>query len=107
MVVRGLGCVFLLLAVASAGWEAYLVLDGHGYRTVALGEIWFLADQTFGTGSLNLSQAVIQRYVSAWLWEAVLQRALGFPVWSVFGVIGVALWWAGFKRKRRSPTFQR
>ncbi len=107
MAVRGLGYVFLLLAVAAAGYEVFLVFENREYRTVALGEIWFRADQMFQTGSLNLSQAVVQRYVSAWLWEAVLQRVLGFPAWSVFGVIGLALWWAGFRRRRRFLTFRR
>ena len=40
-------------------------------------------------GSLNLSQAVIQRYISPWLWDPAIQTVLTAPAWLVLAIIAV------------------
>tara|TARA_B110000459_G_C16211298_1_gene316637 strand:+ start:127 stop:498 length:372 start_codon:yes stop_codon:yes gene_type:complete len=99
---RIIGWVLLAFALVLFGHEALNALEGEGYRLIALGEIWFRLDQAMGTASLNVSQAVIQRYVWAWLWEGIIQTILIAPAWLVFGLPGVALAW--LCRHRGRPT---
>ena len=91
---RYIGWALLALALILIGHEALNALEGEGYRLIALGELWFRIDQAMGTGSLNVSQAFVQRYVWAWLWEAVIQNILTAPAWLVFGLPGLILAWA-------------
>ena len=88
---RNIGWIFLGLALMLIGHEAVKALQGEGYRLIALGELWFQIDQAKGTGSLNVSQAFMQRYISAWLWENIIQNILAAPAWVVFSVPGLIL----------------
>ena len=99
---RIIGWVLLALALVLVGHEALNALEGEGYNLIALGELWFHLDQAMGTASLNVSQAFIQRYVWAWLWEGIIQNILSAPAWLVLGLPGMALTWAC--RDRGRPT---
>lgn len=49
---------------------------------------------------LNTLQAAVQRYVSVWLWDAVIVPLLLLPVWALpFGLglllLGIGLWRQG------------
>jgi len=65
-----------------------------GMRFQRLGELLYEVDPE----GLNLAQAVIQRYVFAFLWDPVITSILLTPVWIVFGVL--ALLFAGLARWR-------
>jgi hypothetical protein len=67
------------------------------FKLSAAGELWFRLDR----GSLNLVQAVIQRYVAAWLWDPVIQTVLQFYALLVLGVPGLVLVWAFRSREAR------
>ena len=54
---------------------------------VPSGEFWF----TLHVGSLNLAQAVIQRYIHPALWDPVIDGLLQWPAWSLLGAPGVVL----------------
>ena len=97
---RLIGWILLAIAAVVAGYEISLAIGDGGYRLVPLGEVWFRLDQMLGTASLNVSQAVIQRYVWAWLWEAVMQPVLGLPAWAVFGAPGLVLLLLAPRRRR-------
>ena len=88
---RIIGWALLALALVLLGHEALSALEGDGYRLIALGELWFRLDQALGTASLNVTQAVVQRYVWAWLWEGVIQNILTAPAWLVFALPGLLL----------------
>ncbi len=90
---RIIGWSLLGLALILIGHEALNALEGEPYRLIALGELWFRIDQALGTASLNISQAVIQRYVWSWLWEGIIQPVLTAPAWVVFGIPGLVLAW--------------
>ena len=69
-----LGWVFALAAGAAAGWAAAL----GGLEAVfqrPLGELWF----KLHAGSLNLIQAIIERYLWPPLWEAGVAPLLHLP----------------------------
>ncbi len=92
---RVLGWVLIVLAVATAGHEAISSLDAGVYDRLAFGELWAKID----IASLNLVQAVIQRYLLPWLWDGVILNIILLPAWVVFGVPGVVVAWAFRVRK--------
>ena len=64
---RLIGRMFLTLSLILIGHEVLNALESGEYRLIALGELWFRIDKAMGTGSLNISQAIVQRYISPWL----------------------------------------
>ena len=95
---RIIGWTWLALVLILIGVEAIHAFEGERYRLLTLGELWFRLDQAAGTGSLNMTQAIIQRHISVWLWESVIQNVLIIPAWGVFGITGLILIW-----RRRNP----
>jgi hypothetical protein len=81
---RAIGWVLVLVGAG------FLVADAVGWlRTgsvspTPLGQIWFSIDRF----SLNLVQAVIERYVAAALWQSIVGPALLQPGWIVFPLLG-------------------
>jgi len=92
---RILGLVLLALAFAVLAWEAVSYADFGEWRLMPFGEVLFRLTPEW----LNLAQAVIQRYVSAWLWDPVIQTFLIWPAWPVMGGLGLAL--LALARRRR------
>lgn len=67
---------------------------GGGSFTEAAGAVWY----SFHPDSLNLSQAVTQRYILPVLWDPIAITVLTWPLWLAVlvvvlatGVVGLAL----------------
>jgi hypothetical protein len=82
---RWIGFLFGALTVAALALDGYRYYETNLYKPVTLGATWAAID----IGSLNLSQAVVQRYLSAWLWDPAIQTVLTAPAWLVLAIIGV------------------
>lgn len=96
---RGVGVLLLILAL---GGLVHGLLQGE---FITLGELWFRLNRF----SLNLAQAVIERYIVSALWDFVLAPLLRVPFAGVAGVLGVILFWSARRRRRgnaHSPTRQ-
>ncbi len=93
---RILGWLLLALAFMTAGAEAMASLRADEWQPMVLGQLWYDLDR----GSLNLMQALVQRYLHPAIWDpgviAILQR----PAWLV-AVIPAAILLL-FTRRRRS-----
>lgn len=81
------------------GW-----LDTGTFAPIVLGELWF----TLHAASLNVVQAVVQRYVHPALWDPVITSVLFVWAFVVLGLPGLALIVlcrrrAGAFRRRRRP----
>jgi hypothetical protein len=87
IVVRVLGGVLCLVALVAGMADLSGWISSGGWRPGALGEHWFKINPY----SLNLAQAVVQRYISVWLWETGIQTILLWPTWAIFGVPGLIL----------------
>ncbi|PPR09173.1 MAG: hypothetical protein CFH41_02690 [Alphaproteobacteria bacterium MarineAlpha11_Bin1] len=98
---RIIGWIFIVLALILAGYQFLFAPTDEGSSIVVLGELWFRLDQILGTGSLNVTQAFIQRYVSVWLWESAIQNILSSPAGLVLGIPGMGLLWLFRNRPRR------
>lgn len=82
-----IGTVLLGVAVLMLGFELLLAWQTGSYRLLATGELWFRLD----AGSLNLIQAVVQRYIHPVLWDPLLVSLLQWPAWPWLGGLGAAL----------------
>ena len=100
-----LGWLFILASIAVAVWE-FLAPDKStaGYLRPA-GEVWFRID----TGSLNLVQAVVERYIWPPLWDPAISSLLHVPAIVLFAVPGLLLVLLNhlrLPRKRRKRRFK-
>ena len=93
---RVLGWILVLAALAVAGWDAFAWYETDAFRLHALGEVWY----RLAPGSLNLVQAIVQRYLHPDLWDPVAVTVLLWPG-VVLGVPGLALLYL-FRRRRRA-----
>jgi hypothetical protein len=87
LAVRGLGWLLLLAAFAIMGRELYLLADTGKMKLLSWGDFWY----SLHPASLNLYQAVVERYVSPTLWDKVLAPMLLWDAFTVFAVPGAAL----------------
>ena len=92
MAARLLGLFFLIATLLVLGADLAAAGRGSDSEIMALGALWFAIDPA----SLNLVQAVIERYIWEPLWDPVLLAVLQWPAALVFGILGVALIGLGF-----------
>jgi hypothetical protein len=95
--------ILLLSGMAALGFDLWQYVQGMGQGTgfhlAAAGELWY----RLSPGTLNLTQAVTQRYVLPELWDSVLLTVLLWPAALVLGVPGLVLLTLGsFRRRSRS-----
>lgn len=100
---RGIGWALLLIAVLVIAYGIYIWQGGVPVFEETGGEHWFKTDQE----SLNLAQAIIQRYLHPSIWDPFLVNILLWPVgaalglvFAVFAVPGIVLVTV-FRRRRR------
>ena len=67
------------------GLDGYRLYETGLYKASTIGATWAAVD----IASLNISQAAVQRYISAWLWDPAIQTVLSAPMWLVFAIIAV------------------
>ncbi len=94
---RLLGWLVTAAALMAAGAEILASLEAGAYQGLAIGYLWFKID----AASLNLSQAVVQRYIHPSVWDPVISTILQWPAWITFGVLGPALAFLCRRRDRR------
>ncbi len=85
--VRFLGWLLLLAAVGIMGRELYLLAHTGKMKLLSWGEFWY----SLHPASLNLYQAVVERYISQQFWDNVLAPLLLFDAFLVFAVPGAVL----------------
>ena len=81
---RGIGWVLLLLAALVLVFAVVLLIGGTPIFSETGGEYWFKTDSE----SLNLAQAVTQRYLHPSVWDPFIVNIL---LWPVAGGLGVVL----------------
>ena len=73
---RQLGRIFLMIAFGVVALGVLVWLAGHDV-TKSAGELWYVLEP----GSLNLSQAIVQRYLHPVIWEVLAVPLLMRPFW--------------------------
>ena len=87
-----------MIALGGDIWQA--AAEGE-WQPQALGQLWFMLD----SGSLNLTQAIVQRYLHPWLWDPALVQLLLWPVWVLPGALAIILFLLCRRRRRAAGTF--
>jgi len=102
-IARGIAIALLASAVVMGGWEVARWVATGSYKAISAGELWFAIDR----GSLNLMQAVTQRYIAPWLWDPVVVAILKLPVWALLGVPGALVLWCARGKRGTRARFRR
>lgn len=97
-VVRFIGWILLAVAAALLGRDLLDAYRTGSLQVAALGEIWF----KLSPGSLNALQAGVERYLSVWLWDAIITPLLHFWAFLVPLLPGLIL--VLLRRRRGAPS---
>jgi|TARA_R110002072_G_scaffold121684_5_gene255852 hypothetical protein len=98
LILRLLGFLFVAAALMVLGLDVWRWLMTKSFAFRPLGQVWF----DLSPGSLNLVQAVIERYIWEPLYNPVLLTLLQQKASLVFAVLGLLLLWlGGWRRLRR------
>jgi hypothetical protein len=94
---RFLAWLFIALGLGVFAYDVWVFLNSGAVRLTALGQLWYWINP----GSLNLVQAVVERYIHPFLWDPIIINVLLAPAAVLFLVIGVLLSLLFRRRKRR------
>ena len=94
IVARLFGLFLLLVALLVLAADLAAAGQGSDSEIMPLGALWYSLDPA----SLNLVQAVIERYIWEPLWDPVLLAVLQWPAAPAFGLLGVLLMVLSFLR---------
>ncbi len=96
-VLRVLGLLCLALAVVALLLDVTRSIADSALVITPLGVDWF----RLSPSTLNLSQALVQRYVHPVAWDPVIQWVLRSPSWAVFGVLALLFGFIGRNRRQK------
>jgi ABC-type Fe3+ transport system permease subunit len=100
---RLIGWIFVILGLAVLGRDVIGWLDTSRLEPIVLGQLWYDIDRS----SLNLAQAVIQRYIAPALWDPIISSLLLLWAAPFFLVLGALLVWASRRRDDRPARRRR
>lgn len=87
MALRMVGALLWTLAALALLSDLHITGGGLDYRPAALGQVW----HNWHAPSLNLLQAIVERYIWPQLWSYVLLPLLLSPAWIVTAAKGIIL----------------
>jgi ABC-type Fe3+ transport system permease subunit len=94
---RLIGWVAFLAGAAVLVRDVLVWIDTKQWAPIALGQLWYQLNRS----SLNLAQAVIQRYIHPFLWDPIIVTILLSWAFAVLMILGVLLLAVFRKRARR------
>jgi hypothetical protein len=94
---RLIGWVAFLAGIAVLVRDGLVWIDTKHWAPIALGQLWYELNRS----SLNLVQAVVQRYIHPFLWDPIIVTILLSWAFAVLMVLGVLLLALFRKRVRR------
>ena len=100
MIGRLIGWIIFLAGVSVLVRDLLVWIDTKHWAPIALGQLWYDLNRS----SLNLIQAVVQRYIHPFLWDPIIVTILlcwGFAVLMVLGMLILAV--SRTRARRRSP----
>ena len=104
MIGRLIGWIVFLAGLAVLAHDVFVWIDTKRWAPIVVGQLWF----DLGRSSLNLVQAVVQRYIHPFLWDPIIVTILlcwAFAVLMVLGVLILAL--SGRRSRAGAPLSRR
>lgn len=98
LIFRILALFALAVAVVMAVIDATRSIAASALVVTPLGESWY----SVSPDTLNLAQALIQRYTFPVIWDPVIIYILNLPGWLVFAVLALLFHAIGYRRKRHA-----
>ncbi len=98
LIFRILALFALAVAVVMAVIDATRSIAASALIITPLGESWY----SVSSDTLNLSQALIQRYTFPVIWDPAIIYILTLPGWLVFAVLALLFHAIGYRRKRHA-----
>ena len=98
MIGRLIGWIIFLAGASVLVRDVFVWIDTKHWAPIALGQLWYDLNRS----SLNLVQAVVQRYIHPFLWDPIIVSILLSWAFVVLMVLGVLLLIA-FRRRNSAP----
>jgi hypothetical protein len=96
MIGRLIGWVIFLAGVSVLVRDALVWNDTKRWAPIAVGQLWY----DFSRSSLNLVQAVVQRYIHPFLWDPIIVTVLLWWAFAVLMILGLLILAVSFARRR-------
>src|SRR6266566_3920224 len=96
---RLIGWIVFLAGVARLVWDLLVWIKTGRWAPIALGQLWYELDRS----SLNLIQAVVQRYIHPFLWDPIIVSILLCWAFAVLMVLGLLIL-AVFRKRAEQRT---
>ena len=103
MIGRLIGWIFFLAGLAVLARDAFAWIETKQWAPIALGQLWY----NLNPSSLNLVQAVVQRYIHPFLWDPIIITFLLWWAFAVLMVLGLLILALSGRRARTRTTFSR
>ena len=87
LIIRLIGWVFVLAALIILLIELRFWLTSGEWLLIPIGQLWY----QLHSESLNIAQAVIQRYLHPYIWDPWILAILLTPSWPTFSTIGAVI----------------
>ena len=84
---RVIGWIVLLAGAAVLVRDGLVWIDTKHWAPLALGQLWYQLNRS----SLNLVQAVVQRYIHPFLWDPIIVSLLLSWAFAALMILGVLL----------------
>ena len=100
---RVIGWIALLVGTAVLVRDVLVWIDTKHWAPIALGQLWYDLNRS----SLNLVQAVVQRYIHPFLWDPIIVSILLSWAFAVLMLLGALLLIAFRRRNARRSSPRR
>jgi len=96
MIARLIGWIIFLAGVSVLVRDVLVWIDTKRWAPMALGQLWY----DLSPWSLNLVQAVVQRYIHPFLWDPIIVSILLCWAFAVLMVVGLVILAVSHRRAR-------
>ena len=103
MIGRLIGWIIFLAGVSVSVRDVLVWIDTKHWAPLALGQLWY----DLSRSSLNLVQAVVQRYISPFLWDPIIVTVLLWWAFAVLMVLGLLILALSGRRARAKAALSR
>jgi hypothetical protein len=103
MIGRLIGWIIFLAGLSVLVRDVLVWIDTKHWAPITLGQLWF----DLSRSSLNLVQAVVQRYIHPFLWDPIIVTILLCWAFAVLMVLGLLILTLSGRRARRRSGLSR